>query len=177
MALTHEFLRTFLSTAFNADPKFVVPKQGNWFNPQDASPNDEKASTWCAFRINHSTPRVIPFYQLEESDLGVKTNVSTNYMISEIQLQLVGSKAEENAISVAHWMNRFDLNEMLSDNLMQFCADGLGKYVVSQFYQDGLNTVLAYNLTFMLQWASTINTAQTILTTVNIEGGEITYNG
>lgn len=164
-SLTHEFLRDFLSKAFVADKKTIVPKQANWWNPQDFSEDGEKVPTWCAFKIARSIPVTFPGYQVNNS-----VNISSVVYKSEIEIQLVGSLAEANANAMAHWWNREDLKYYLEQNDMQF-MNPLGNFKVSNFYQEGLNNVFAYNCVFWIQWTSTIDTSQTIVDTVNINGG------
>lgn len=172
--LTQNFIRDFLVQGFGADPRFVVPKQGNWWNPQDKAKDGQKPATWCAYRISAAKNRSVPFYQIVEQDNPLPDiNVSTTYMISTIEVQLIGELAEINAMSIAHWINRQDLREMLDLVNSQFLVSGLGDYIVSNYSQDGENTVLAYNSKIMLQWASTIDTTQTILTSANLSGNVI----
>jgi hypothetical protein len=172
--LTQSFVRDLLVQGFGADPKFVVPKQGNWWNPQDRAKDGQKPATWCAYRIASSRGRSIPFYQIVEQESPIPDlNVSTAYMISVIEVQLIGELAEVSAMSIAHWLNREDLKLALDNVNAQFMASGLGDYIVSNYSQDGENTVLAYNSKIMIQWASTIDTAQVILNTANLSGNVI----
>ena len=60
MELNQTTLRGILAAVLSVDPKYVVPKQGNWWNPQDGQRNIE----WCAYQINDATdpaPHLFPF--------------------------------------------------------------------------------------------------------------------
>ena len=73
MDLTQDVLRGMLATIFAVDPMYVLPRQGNWFNPQDMLPTAEKPKTWVAFDIEFDKPLL---------DTGFLIN-STAYVIAE----------------------------------------------------------------------------------------------
>ena len=51
MELNQTTLRGILAAILSVDQKYVVPKQGNWFNPQEANANIEN---WCAYQIRQT---------------------------------------------------------------------------------------------------------------------------
>jgi hypothetical protein len=163
--LTQSAMQIFLSSALGIATTYIVPKQGNWFNIQDQT----GATTWVAFLVRDDKNRTKPFWQTVG---GVQT--STSYVNSRVELQIVGDAAETLVTNVRHWPNRADVLSSLDAIQAQLYADGCGDCVVSPFVQDGLNTVLAYNVTFSIQWASTVTTAQTKVTIGNIQPGTIT---
>ena len=162
--MKQEELRTILSTVFNVDSKYVVPKQGNWWNPQDS---DEKAATWVAFIIRSPKPRTQSVI-FNDPDVGP---ISAQYFTGTVELQIVGTDAEDVAYSVGHWLDRYDVVSLFDSYKAQLMADGIGSFIVSTFAQDGLNTVLAYNVSFGMEWADFAYSAgQSLLETVDIEG-------
>jgi hypothetical protein len=165
-----EFVRTFLQTAFGADSSIIVPRVGRWFNPQDLAPNGSKPATWCAYRLGPAISLVNPFYQNDNEVMK-----STAYMKQAIEIQLIGTGAEDAAQSIAHWTNRSDLKNLLDDNLCQLMVSGMGSYIPVHFDQDGENAVLAYNAKVMVQWASIVTPgAQSILTSATVGTGSVT---
>jgi len=168
LLLTQSFLQTFLSTAFSVDPAYVVPKQGNWYNPQAAEKDGSKTNTWCAYLVKKSRARTIPYFELADSSTELApVSASTVPTISYVDFQLVGSEAETASLSAMHWLNRPDLLKLLNDNGMQLMADRVD-IIVSHFMQDGMNNVLAYNGTFSIQWDNFVTTGQTKVTSVTL---------
>jgi len=149
----------------------VVPKQGNWFNPQDRA----NFGTWIAYIIRNQRPTATAFSQKGDSPvLGIGSEISTSYMIGDIELQIVGAKAEELAYAVAHWLNRSEIPQLFDTHYAQLCYQDLGRVVVSQFIQDGENSVLAYNVSFTLQWANMLNITYSKLDTAAPITGDLT---
>ena len=85
MELNQTTLRGILAQILSVDPKYVVPKQGNWWNPQDKLQNIEN---WCAYQIKSNKPRTSPFYD-EGKDNSTPVNGVAVLKIAEIDLQFV----------------------------------------------------------------------------------------
>ena len=109
MELNQTTLRGILAAVLSVNEKYIVPKQGNWWNPQTANANIEN---WCAYQIRRNRPRTSPFYN-EGSDTANNTTTPVNGVavlkIADIDLQFVGPKSEELANSVAAWPLRSDV--------------------------------------------------------------------
>ena len=166
--LTQSFVQSYLSTAFSVPIQYVVPKQGNWFNPQDGGIEGLKVDTWIAFKVRNAKPKTLVYYDYF-SQTG--QNVSTINMLSRIDVQLVGALAEYGAQSMAHWGHRADLDSILQTNGMALIPGGLGEYTVSDFRQDGDNMVLAYNASFSIHWLSEVVTGQQQVQVINLPSG------
>lgn len=176
--ITHTTLQTILSTIFKVNAKYIVPKQGNWWNPQDA----DSKGTFIAYIIRRTAPSALAYSQLGDDpalippETVVKTGseLSTSLVISDIELQIVGPDAEELALSIQHWLNRSDIVALFDSYNAQLCASGLGEYTVSSFSQEGLNANLAYNTRFRVQWANLMNVIETQLDVVTNMSGDLT---
>ncbi len=163
--ITQSTLQTILATAFGVSDDFIVPKQGNWWNPQDAA----NGGTFIAYLIRRTSPSVLAYSQLgttpalmpPETVIKTGSEISTSLVISDIELQIVGKDAEDLALSIQHWLNRSDIIKVFDTYHAQLCADGLGDFTVSSFSQEGLNTTFAYNTRFRVQWANMINVVET----------------
>lgn len=161
---------------------FVVPIQGNFKNPQDYydgdvprtwltrnqifNPDGRIPDTWIGYRKKDSRPRTLQSY-------GYGPNgeyFSRVYKIAACTLQIVGNQAEDWAESVAHWMLRGDVQDLLVSMDASLLADELGRIEISTFVQDGLNSVLAYNVSFNVEFASTIDVDQPLITGAEITG-------
>lgn len=170
MALSQSSLRTILATIFSVDAKYIVPKQGNWFNPQDMLPTEEKPLTWVAFRISKARPRMIPVL-IEDID-GVR---SVQVIISRVDLQIVGTRAEELAASVSHWLRRQDVKDAFATEDAELIAQDFSVTALD-FYQDGANNILSYNVRISVLWESVIEAPSggTYLKTADITGSILT---
>jgi hypothetical protein len=133
-------LRQALVDIFQVDEAFVIPKQGNWWNPED----DAGGGTWIAYTIHSSSPVVMP-YMMQDTN----TKVISQHLTA-IDLQIVGVLSEQWAQSVSLWPMRADVETIFKDIGCVVLADNLGQYNVSTFIQDGRNSVLAYNVRFNL---------------------------
>lgn len=163
MELNQKSLRGILEKITLVNKDFIVPKQGNWWNPQESS----KADTWCAYIIRSNTPRTVPFYTSCEDD--GRINSATVLKIATIDLQFVGLQAEEIAQSVVFWPLRSDVQEAFESVHGSIMNDRL-EAVSSNFYQDGNNTVLAWNVTIKVLWYHLLATGQTLMPDVDLGG-------
>lgn len=169
--INQSVIRSDLATIFGVDEKYIVPKQGNWWNPQDVF----SSGTWVAFLIREPRPLAWAYDQQGAAPVGgIGSQISTVLVKSTIELQIVGKDAEILAYSIQHWLNRPNVVDLFDSQQAQLCADDLGRFTVSNFYQDGLNGVLAYNSSFTLQWANMFEVSETQLLTSTITGNLIT---
>ncbi|MBQ1778249.1 MAG: hypothetical protein IIZ93_08865 [Acidaminococcaceae bacterium] len=159
MELNQTTLRGILAAILSVSEKYVVPKQGNWFNPQEADANIEN---WCAYQIRQNRPRTLPFYNVGEQTQGqlkTKVNGGAVLKIADIDLQFVGPKSEELANSVAFWSLRSDVQAQFKQVQGAIMNDQFDA-ISSIFSQDGNNTVMAWNTTIRVQWYSILDTNQ-----------------
>jgi hypothetical protein len=163
MQLNQTTLRGILAAILSVDENHVVPKQGNWWNPQQKGANIDN---WCAYRIRRNQPRTAPFYM--ELEDGVNSAIILK--IASIELQFVGPRSEELAQSVALWPLRGDVQAQFAQ------IKGSVMYsdytaVSSDFYQDGLNTVVAWNIPDLrVLWYDSMETSQKPIKTIDIGG-------
>jgi len=192
MFFTQAGLQTFLCQVFFQNPvsPMVIPMQGNFRNPQDGADDtvpqtwlskaqmfdpkgNMKPDTWIGFIKTDSIPRVMASYGRDEDG----TEFSRVYTNSQCRLQIVGAQSEQWAETVKHWLQRGDVMQLMADMDAQLYADELGRIEVSTFFQSGLNNILAYNVFFKVEWASTINVAdQTLITSAEITGTVLVPN-
>ena len=169
MELNQTTLRGILAAVLSVDQKYIVPKQGNWFNPQEANANIEN---WCAYQIRRNRPRTTPFYN-EGTTLNQKVNGVAVLKIAEIDLQFVGPQSEELANSVAMWPLRSDVKaqfETVHGAIMNDQYDAIS----SNFMQDGNNTVLAWNVSIKVLWYSILDTNQGLMPQITLNGKVVT---
>ena len=163
--MTQTTLGTILQTIFQLPPGFIVPKQGNWWNPQDIT----NSGTWIAYLIRNGKPVAYPSMQ----DNGDGTYQEFVPMIGDLELQFVGPDAESLAQSCALWMVRSDIHALFDANYAQLAFEDFGHFEVSNFTQQGLNGVLAYNVSGKIQWANMIQVSSTLITVVPTISGVV----
>ena len=166
MDLNQTTLRGILATILSADEKHIVPKQGNWWNPQEAL---DQPDTWCAYVIRGNRPVTAPWFEPGENGNRALVN-----KLAQIDLQFVGPQAETIAQSVALWPARTDVAEALAE------VQGAIMYTdmearSSTFYQDGANNVLAWNVSIRIHWIQEMYTGQGLLKGADL-GGVIETN-
>ena len=151
-ALNQTTLRGILAAITSVDEAFIVPKQGNWWNPQEQT---VKPDTWCAYMIRSNRPRTVPFYHATSDSVnGVAVE-----KIATIDLQFVGPQSEEIAQSVAFWPFRADVKAQFEKVQGAIMNDDM-EARSSTFYQAGNNSVIAWNVTIKVLWYDIINTTQ-----------------
>ena len=169
MELNQTTLRGILATIFNVNEKYIVPKQGNWFNPQEANANIEN---WCAYQIRQNRPRTVPFYNVGSQTSGqitTKVNAVAVLKIAEIDLQFVGPQSEALAESIAMWPFRTDVAAQFKTVQGAIMNDEYDA-ISSPFMQDGNNTVLAWNTTIRVLWYSIQDTNQGPMPALTLNG-------
>ena len=161
MVLNQTNLRGILAQILSVNTKYIVPKQGNWWNPQEEvnSPH-----TWCAYLIRSNRPRTAPFYVSINNQ-----NLLAVEKIATIDLQFVGEKSEDIAQSVAMWTNRSDVQEALAQVHGAIMYNDM-EAKSSPFYQDGNNTVMAWNVTIRVLWYDVPETTQGRMPAVQLDG-------
>ena len=165
MELNQTTLRGILAAILSVDPKHVVPKQGNWWNPQDKEAN---IANWCAYQIKRNRPRTAPFYD-EGNNSGQPVNGLAVLKIAEIDLQFVGPQSEELAQSVSMWPFRSDVKTEFQKGHGAIMTDEYDA-ISSHFHQDGANTVMAWNVTIQVLWYSILDTSQGPMPALTLEG-------
>lgn len=173
MRLNNESLRNILVAIFDVDEKYIVPKQGNWYNPAD---NDDKPNNWIAYLILESGTITLPDYQ-DDSKAIVVNKVSSNVpfegimvdKISDIDLQFVGKDAEDLAHDVSFWINRATVQKQFETVNGKLMA-GRPLVRTSPFIQGGLNNVLSYNVRIRVAWIDFVETNQTAVHSAELGG-------
>lgn len=169
MELNQTTLRGILAAVLSVDQKYIVPKQGNWWNPQQTGANVEN---WCAYQIRRNRPRTLPFYE-EGSNTANNSKTAVNSVavlkIADIDLQFVGPQSEELANSVAMWPLRSDVKTQFAKVHGAILNDEY-EAVSSNFYQEGANTVMAWNVTIRVQWYSILDTTQGPMPQLTLNG-------
>ena len=165
MELNQTTLRGILAAILSVSESHIVPKQGNWFNPQESDANIEN---WCAYQIRQNRPRTSPFYN-EGKENGQAVNSVAVLKIAEIDLQFVGPQSEELANSISMWPFRADVKAQFQQVHGAVLNDEYDA-ISSNFMQDGNNTVMAWNTTGRVLWYSILDTTQGPMPELTLNG-------
>lgn len=165
MELNQTTLRGILAAITSVSQDHIVPKQGNWWNPQENAGNIEN---WIAYQIRSNKPKIAPFY-VETEKNGSPVNSVAVQKIAIIDLQFVGPDSEDLAQNVSMWPLRSDVKEAfqtIRGAIMYTDMDAQS----STFYQDGNNTVVSWNVQIEVNWYSVLDTNQGAMPELQFEG-------
>ncbi len=115
------------------------------------------------FRVSNTEAKTPAFYT-EVDNVNVAQTIATR----TIDLQFIGAQAEEAANSVTLWHLRGDVEEELNKYDCKFL--NAGNITSSYYAQDGLNTILAYNVSVRIAGYITQDTTQGHIRTAEIGG-------
>jgi hypothetical protein len=169
-------LRTILSEILFAEAdraegiQYIVPKQGNWYNPQETKTG--KIATWVGYAITNRNSVLKARQTPADEDAPIETNLNVITELVTVDLQFVGTKAEQLAASVMHWPTRADVADAFEIVSGQLREDKI-HVVASWFKQEGMNTVYAYNVKFRLYCANIMEVGATQLNHVDIAEGHV----
>lgn len=161
-------LRDVLCTIFfgeeaEAKKKYVVPLQGNWYNPSQA----HKLDNWIGYVINYTKTNVA---------IVNPGNDGRRYYRecqSEVHLSFIGEDAEAMAKSVLFWLARADVAALFDRKYKGVINNKEFEVYSSLYMQEGLNSVLCWNVDFSLQHNLMLDSESPILRKADISGNII----
>ena len=161
MSFNHTTLGSGLAYILGVDPKYVVLRQGTWFNPQALIDNVQgKPNTWVGYRIKNAKPRSLPYQTSDPYDPLNPYDIV--FYTSDVDIQIVGNTAQQLAESFSHWLDRQDVMTTFAGMDCQLMGIN-GGYTVTEFFNGGAeyaarsNVVLSYNVSIRVEWASAIH--------------------
>jgi hypothetical protein len=171
--LNNENFRLALATIYGVDKKYIVLKQGNWYNPTSVS---AKPKTWIAYNILRNSPIGLPFYRdnevtevIEDEEVTNTYNFAIVLKIAEIDIQFIGTQAEALANNVPLWIIREDVQSELQKFDGKIMGQGQEAYS-SSYALDGDNYVTAWNTKIYITWQQSTRTQQILFTEVTAKG-------
>lgn len=122
--------------------KFVIPRKGNFVNPQQISLTD----TYAIYYIEKKSKRLVNSTDTEYNE---KNAVTTHYATikSTVRIQFIGKHAEEWADSLLFWDERKDIQDLFLEYDSQLLL-GERDIVTVPFQQDGYNGEMSYLASF-----------------------------
>lgn len=158
-------LRDVLCTIFfgeeaEAKKKYVVPLQGNWYNPSQAHHLDN----WIGYVINDMKTDVAIVNPGNDGRRYYRTCQTV------IHLSFIGENAEELAQTVLFWLARADVQSIFDKKYKGVVNNKESEIYSSLYMQEGLNSVLCWNVDFSLQHNLMLDSESPILKGVDISG-------
>ena len=169
--ISMENLRDVLSLIFFGEEaedkkKFVVPLQGNWYNPSQG----HKLDNWIGYVID-SIKTDVAVVNRRDDGRRYYRNCQTS-----IHLAFIGDSAFQMALSVLFWLAREDVKAILDKKYKGVINNKEFELYSSLYMQEGLNSTLCWNIDFSLQHNILLDSESPILRKADLSGN-ITIGG
>ena len=124
--------------------KFVIPRKGNFVNPQQISLTD----TYAIYYIEKKQKRLV---NSSDTEYKKENAVTTHYATikSTVRIQFIGKHAEEWADSLLFWDERTDVQAQLLEYDSELLL-GQRDIITVPFQQDGYNGEMSYLASFSI---------------------------
>jgi hypothetical protein len=122
--------------------KFVIPRKGNFVNPQQISLTD----TYAIYYIEKKQKRLV---NSSDTEYKKENAVTTHYATikSTVRIQFIGKHAEEWADSLLFWDERTDVQAQFLEYDSELLL-GQRDIITVPFQQDGYNGEMSYLASF-----------------------------
>jgi hypothetical protein len=122
--------------------QFVIPRKGNFVNPQQIS----DTNTYAIYYIEKKQKRLV---NNSDTEYKIENATTTHYAIikSTVRIQFIGKHAEEWASSLLFWDERSDVQKLFCEYDSQLLLGNRDIFTVP-FQQDGFNGEMSYVASF-----------------------------
>lgn len=172
MYLNNEVLGEFIAKClfgkkWESMMKYVIPRKGNFVNPQQIS----KTDTYAIYYIEKKSKRITNF---ENAQYNAENITNTHYATikSVVRIQFIGKQAEEWASSLLFWDERTDVQNVFEEYGSQLLLGERDIFTVP-FQQDGFNGEMSYVASFSVVTGITKEEIIKYLTDLIIFEGEL----
>ena len=131
----------FFGEEAEAHKKYVVPLQGNWYNPSQG----HKLDNWIGYVINSISTNVA---------IVNSTSDGRRYYRecqTEIHLAFTGHDALQMAQSVLYWLGRDDVKSIFDKKYKGVMNNKEMEIYSSLYMQEGLNSTICWNIDFSVR--------------------------
>lgn len=143
--------------------KYVVPLQGNWYNPSQA----HRVDNWIGYVIDTCKTDVAIVNRADDGRRYYRNCQSS------IHLTFVGKNAEVMAQSVMFWLCREDVKAIFDKKYKGVVNNKEFELYSSLYQQEGLNSTICWNIDFSLQHCLMLDSENPILRKADISGNII----
>jgi hypothetical protein len=149
-----EKMRDFLAKVlfgktWERNKRYVVHKQGNLANAQQMYNSD-------AFFTYYTS-----LYEKKTLNPTTEGGIHTANVLFTLHLQCIGKHAEDYMLQTLFWDERSDVRDLLSE-LDCVLLETPRTIVSAPYFQDGVNTILAYETVFKISCALTLDISDTL---------------
>ena len=158
-------LREVLCTIFfgddaEANKKYVVPLQGNWYNPSQT----QNVDNWVGYVIDTCRSNIAIVNRGDDGRRYYR-NCQTS-----IHLAFIGKDAFKMAQSVMFWLARADVTAIFDKKYKGVINNKESEVYSSLYQQEGLNSAICWNIDFSLQHTLMLDSESPILRKADISG-------
>ena len=146
--------------------KYIVPLQGNWYNPSQTQHLDN----WIGYVID-SMKTDVSVVNSGDDGRRYYRNCQT-----VVHLSFIGTDAELIAQSVMFWLARTDVQRIIDDKYKGVINNKSFELYSSLYMQEGLNSQLCWNVEVSLQHNLMIDSENPVLEKADLSGN-ITIGG
>lgn len=143
-----------------AKQKYVVPLQGNWYNPSQGQHLDN----WIGYVIDSCKTNIAV---VNKGDDGRRYYRECQ---TSIHLSFIGEDAELTAQSVLFWIARDDVKTLLDKKYKGVLNNKPLEVYSSLYMQEGLNSILCWNIDISFQHSLMLDSENPILRKADISG-------
>lgn len=158
--LRNVLAQIFFGEAAEEKKKYVVPLQGNWYNPSQT----QKLDNWIGYVIDSMTTDV-SIVNPGNDGRRYYRNCQTS-----VHLSFIGQDAEAAAQSVLFWLAREDVRELIDRKYKGVINNKEFELYSSLYMQEGLNSQLCWNVEFSLQHSLMIDSESPVLEKADLSG-------
>lgn len=158
--LRMESLRRLLCNIFFEDEsnlKYIVPLQGNWYNPVAG---DSDGDTWIGYVIDYTN---FNSAAIRQGDRIIRSGSAV------IHLTFIGRQAEDMAYSTVFWPYRADIQSALK-SINGVLNNRDIRVFTSLYMQEGAATTLCYNVNLTIAYNEELEITSEYLRNVDISG-------
>lgn len=161
-------LRDVLSLIFfgedaEKNKKYVVPLQGNWYNPTQV----HKLDNWIGYVIDDIRTDVSVVNRGDDGKRYYRNCQTT------IHIAFIGKDAERMAQSVLFWSARADVQAIIDKKYKGVVNNKELELYSSLYMQEGLNSTLCWNIDISLQHNMMLDSDSPILRRADLSGSLI----
>ena len=153
----------FFGADAEKNKKYVVPLQGNWYNPSQV----HNVDNWIGYVIDSIRTDVGTVNRMDDGRRYYR-NCQTS-----IHLAFIGKDAELMAQSVLWWCARTDVQSLIDKKYKGVINNKEFEIYSSLYMQEGLNSTICWNVDFSLQHNMMLDSENPILRNVDISGSLI----
>ena len=155
--------KIFFGEEWETKKKYVVPLQGNWYNPSQA----QHVDNWIGYVIDTCRSNSAIVNRMDDGRRYYR-NCQT-----AIHLAFIGKDALKMAQSVMFWLVRADVTDLFDRKYKGVINNKESEVYSSLYQQEGLNSAICWNIDFSLQHNILLDSESPILRKADISGNII----